>query len=81
MKKMIQSIMLATLLLLGAVAPNTILLTNSHAKEDETSDAISALVWSGIATACLSMSTVIFFFFFKMKDTVTDDTTTEKKDN
>lgn len=50
--------------------------TNSKAR----ADAISALIWSGIATACLSMSTVVFFFFFKMKDNIGPDTSqsTEK---
>lgn len=44
--------------------------TNSKAR----ADAISALIWSGIATACLSMSTVVFFFFFKMKDNIAANT-------
>lgn len=36
--------------------------TNANAR----AQAISGLVWSGIATVCLSMSLVIFMFFFKM---------------
>lgn len=47
--------------------------TNANAR----AQAISGLVWSGIATVCLSMSLVIFLFFFNIEDMVKTGTSSE----
>ena len=66
-----------TIVMLMVFVLNFIKLGTSGTNANARAGAITALVWSGIATACLSMSTVIFFFFFKINNQIVKETPIE----